>query len=88
MGGSPHGGDRLQPTREAHRSLFHGSRRDECLNVHWFETIDEAKEMIDAWRVNYNASRPHQALNEMTPAAFAIKCRNLELETGLLTAEG
>jgi putative transposase len=27
-----------------------GSLRDECLNVHWFETVEEAKATIEAWR--------------------------------------
>jgi putative transposase len=77
-----------KPTDNCFIETFNGSLRDECLNVHWFETIDEAKEMIEAWRIDYNGSRPHQALNAMTPAAFAIKCRSSGLETGLLTAEG
>jgi putative transposase len=50
---------------------FIGSLRDECLNVHWFETIDEAKVKIEAWRVDYNESRLQQALNELTPSEYA-----------------
>jgi putative transposase len=41
---------------------FNGSFRDERLNVHWFESVDEAREKIEAWQVDYNESRPHQAL--------------------------
>ena len=77
-----------KPTDNCFIETFNGSMRDECLNVHWFETIDEAKEKIEAWRVEYNESRPHQALKEMTPAAFALKCRSSELEQGVKTAEG
>jgi transposase InsO family protein len=50
---------------------FNGSLRDECLNVHWFESIDDAKPKIAAWRHEYNESPPHQALLERTPAEFA-----------------
>jgi putative transposase len=37
-----------KPTDNCFIETFNGSLRDECLNVHWFETIDEAKEMIEA----------------------------------------
>ncbi len=66
-----------KPTDNCFVETFNGSLRDECLNVHWFETIDEAREKIEAWRVEYNESRPHQGLKEMTPAAFADQCRDL-----------
>jgi putative transposase len=59
---------------------FNGSLRDECLNVHWFETLDYAKERIEAWRRDYNVSRPHQALQEMTPAAFAHQAKRSGLQ--------
>jgi putative transposase len=38
---------------------------------HWFETIAEAQEKIEAWRFEYNDSRHHQALKELTPSEFA-----------------
>ncbi len=36
--------------------------REECLNVHWFRTLGEARQIIEAWRREYNESRPHRAL--------------------------
>jgi putative transposase len=60
-----------KPTDNCFIETFNGSLRDECLNVHWFETIDDAKAKIEAWRTEYNESRPHQALLEKTPAEFA-----------------
>jgi putative transposase len=77
-----------KPTDNCFVETFNGSLRDECLNVHWFETIDEAKVKIEAWRVEYNESRPHQALRERTPAAYALKCRPTEAGTASITAEG
>jgi transposase InsO family protein len=47
--------------------------RQECLNTHWFMTLSEAKEMIEAWRREYNESRPHRALGERTPNEFACQ---------------
>lgn len=77
-----------RPTDNCFVETFNGSLRDECLNVHWFETIDEAQAKIEAWRVEYNESRPHQALSEMTPAAYALKCRPTEAGKESITAEG
>ena len=50
---------------------FNGSLRDECLNVHWFETMEDAKAIIEAWRRDYNETRPHMALNDAAPEEFA-----------------
>ncbi len=41
---------------------FNGSLRDECLNLHWLAKIPEARRLIEAWRVDYNVSRPYMAL--------------------------
>ncbi|WP_370468280.1 IS3 family transposase [Parvularcula maris] len=63
------------PTDNAHIESFNGSLRDECLNVHWFETLSEAKRTIEAWRTDYNESRPHMALNGLPPAEYALCAR-------------
>jgi putative transposase len=57
------------------------------LNVHWFESLDDARAKIEAWRRDYNESRPHQALNEQTPAEFAGRIAELQIGTSLQTAE-
>jgi transposase InsO family protein len=57
-----------------------GSLRDECLNVHWFETLEDARAKIEEWGIDYNDSRPHQGLKEMTPTEYALKYRSIELE--------
>jgi len=60
-----------KPTDNAHIESFNGSFRDECLNMHWFLSLDDAREKIEAWRVDYNEYRPHQSLADMTPKEFA-----------------
>jgi putative transposase len=60
-----------KPTDNAYVESFNGTFRDECLNVHWFESLADAKMTIEAWRQDYNESRPHTALGNMAPAAFA-----------------
>ena len=74
------------PSESGYVESFNGSYRDECLNVHWFETIDEAIAKSEAWRVEYNEGRPHQALAEQTPAAFAKKQRSFEHASAIVTA--
>ena len=55
---------------------FNGSLREECLNLHWFETLAEARQTIEAWRIDYNVSRPHMALGNMPPAEYALQAAN------------
>ncbi len=53
-------------------SLFDGRGfRDECLNVNWFLSLPDARNKIEAWRVEYNKWRPHSSLGNMTPRDFA-----------------
>src|SRR5690606_5302357 len=43
-----------KPTDNCFIETFNRSLRDECLNLHWFESIDEAQAKIEAWRLEYN----------------------------------
>jgi putative transposase len=54
------------PTDNAYIESFNGSFRDECLNTHWFLSLDDAREKIETWRRDYNEFRPHSALDNMT----------------------
>jgi len=60
-----------KPVENAYIESFNGKLREECLNLHWFKTIEEAKEKIESWRVDYNEHRPHSALDDQTPSEFA-----------------
>ena len=60
-----------KPTQNAFVESLNGRFRQECLNQHWFRSIDEARSIIDKWRHHYNYERPHSTLNYMTPVAFA-----------------
>ena len=57
-----------KPTDNAHVESFNGTLRAECLDVHWFATLTEAKQVIESWRREYNESRPHRSLGERTPS--------------------
>ena len=60
-----------KPTDNAYVESFNGTLRAECLDAHWFGDLAEACQLIEAWRSEYNASRPHRALGERTPHEFA-----------------
>jgi putative transposase len=59
-----------KPTDNPLVESFNGSFRDECLNAHWFLSLEDAKEKIEVWRNDYNEYRPHSSLNYLTPAEF------------------
>lgn len=63
------------PTDNAKVESFNGRFRQECLNEHWFLSLDNARGKIAAWRQYYNESRPHSALQWETPAEFARRAR-------------
>ncbi len=60
-----------KPVENGYVESFHGRFRDECLNVHLFFSIEDAREKIGAWRQDYNTVRPHGSLNDMTPQEYS-----------------
>ena len=74
-----------KPQQNAFVESFNNVFRDECLNTHWFRTIDHARATIEQWRHTYNTVRTHGSLGRITPAAFARRnqINNLaEVSTG------
>lgn len=60
-----------KPVQNAFAESFNGRLRDECLNDNWFISLSDARETIEAWRVDYNQVRPHSSLADRTPDQFA-----------------
>jgi putative transposase len=56
-----------KPTDNAFIESFNGIFRDECLNVNWFLSLEDAKEKIKSFKEEYNHFRPHSALGNLTP---------------------
>jgi len=59
-----------KPTDNPFIESFNGTFRDECLNVHWFLSVEDACEKIEAWRHEYNRVRPHSSLGDLTPEEY------------------
>lgn len=62
-----------KPTENAFIESFNGKFRDECLSENWFTNLEEAKEIIEKWRIDYNTKRPHSSLGRLTPSEFVAK---------------
>ena len=58
------------PTDNPYIEAFNGRLRDECLNQHWFASLEDARRTIEAWWVEYNVERPHTGLNNQAPADY------------------
>jgi len=61
------------PWQNAWIESFNGRLRDELLNSWRFDSLLEARVIIEDWRCDYNANRPHSAHGELTPTEFALQ---------------
>lgn len=59
-----------KPTDNAFIEAFNGRFRAECLNAHWFLSLADAREKMEAWRRYYNEDRPHGAIGYKAPIAL------------------
>lgn len=58
------------PWQNGKEERFNGTVRDECLNLHVFISVAEARVRLQAFRHYYNDERPHSALGYQTPSEF------------------
>jgi len=64
-----------KPVQNAFIESFNGRLRDELLNETLFRSLAHARVVLEAWRGDYNAERPHSSLGWQTPLAFAARCQ-------------
>ena len=60
-----------KPVQNAFIESFNGKFRDECLNQSWHTSLEDARRSIEAWREDYNTTRPHSSLGYLTPEEYA-----------------
>ena len=62
-----------KPQQNAFVKSFNGRLRDEFLNETLFTSLTQARIELDEWRRDYNTERPHSALGNLTPIAYAAR---------------
>ncbi len=57
-----------KPSDNAFIESFNAMARRECLSQHWFTNLEDAQRTLDAWKDDYNNTRPHGSLAGVPPA--------------------
>jgi len=68
-----------KPTQNGHIESFNGRFREECLSQEWFTSLQEVRQVVGTWRVEYNTQRPHSSLAYIPPAVWAQQQQTLSL---------
>lgn len=75
------------PWENGYVESFNGKLRDELLNLEIFDTLLEAKVLVENWRREYNHVRPHSSLNYRPPAPEAIVPFSTDFNASSLTLQ-
>ena len=65
-----------KPTDNGYIESFNGRFRDECLNVHQFYSLEDARTQFEAWQIDYNQNRLYSALGHLASSEYA-QCRQV-----------
>lgn len=69
-----------KPTNKAFVESFNGRLQNECLITHWFRSLDYPPIKIQAWRREYDDSRPHPLPGWMTPDEYGAGAAKMAVE--------
>lgn len=58
------------PTQNSYIERFNGSYRRAVLDAYIFRNLEEVRDLTEAWMDYYNAQRPHESLDNMTPFEY------------------
>ena len=72
-----------KPTDNAFIEAFNGRFRAECLDAHWFMSLEDARQKMEGWRRYYNEERPHASLCEPR-----IQLRSISFSMRLVPRDG
>jgi len=64
---------RRSPWENGYVESLNGKLRDELLEREIFDTLWEARTLIERWREEYNTFRPHSSLGYRPPVPEAFK---------------
>ena len=64
------------PWQNAWIESFNSRLRDELLNLWHFDSLLEARVIIEDHRIDYNQNRPHSSLSQQTPTEYALNWAN------------
>lgn len=64
-----------KPVDNSYIESFNGRLRDECLNVETFFDLNDVREKLSRWQLDYNQVRPHSALGDRAPEVFVREWR-------------
>lgn len=70
-----------KPTQNAYIESFNGLYRRHVLNAYLFETIEEVRKETEEWINHYNTEKPHESLQDLTPAEYMLKYGQLQRRT-------
>ena len=77
-----------KPTQNAFIESFNGRLRDELLNETLFGSLAQARVALEEWRRDYNTERPHSALGNLTPIAYAARNASVPQQAEALRSPG
>jgi len=77
-----------KPTQNAFIESFNGRLRDELLNETLFSSLAQARVVLEEWRRDYNTERPHSALGNLTPIAYAARSASVPQQAEALRSPG
>jgi putative transposase len=73
-----------KPTENGFIESINARLRDECLNVHEFTSMEQARTVLQSWQDDYNHRRPHGSLGNLTPSEYAMKGQKTDSEASKL----
>jgi putative transposase len=62
-----------KPAQNAYIERFNRTFREDILDAHVFQTLDEVRGLVESWIEGYNAIRPHDSLRGLSPYQFAAR---------------